>query len=67
MKAAVTNDAVYSIVRRMTRAELGAVILGAGYAIPADKSHDSLADCVRSLYQDGTVDSTDIIAEYSAD
>ena len=42
---------LYSTINDMSRAELGAVILGAGYALPDNKSKDSLRDVVRSLYQ----------------
>lgn len=59
----VMEEKVYSIIRRMTRAELGAVILGAGYALPADKSSAALQDCVRSLLQSGDIDQEDFFVE----
>lgn len=55
---------IYSVIRSMHKAECGAVILGAGHALPADKSIGNLRDVVRSLYQDETITAQDILDEY---
>ena len=56
---------IYALINGMTRRQLGGVLLGAGFALPADKSRDALRDVVRSKFQDGTLDATDILAETS--
>jgi hypothetical protein len=62
---------VHAVIQAMHRAELGAVILGAGYALPtgpdgriATVTREALRDAVRALYQDGTITGADILAEY---
>jgi len=57
---------IYAAINDMKIKELGAVILGAGYELPKPTHYDTFRDLVRSLYQDGTVTTADILTEYSA-
>lgn len=56
---------IIAAIYDMTRSELGAVILGAGYALPLDRSRYSLRNVVLQLYADGEVTGDDILAQYN--
>lgn len=62
-----TDAKIIATINDMRAAELGAVILGAGYALPTAPHENTLIrlrNMVMRLYDNGTISANDILAEY---
>lgn len=60
-----TDAKIVAVISDMERDELRAVVLGASYELPTDRTRASLQSFVRGLYSLGIVTDAEILAQYN--